>query len=45
MTGFWKSSPQLMEKIGLCIKNMGVYHSFEKMKPQLCFYFKKPFSS
>ena len=28
-----------MEKV--CIKNMGVQHSFEKMKPQLCF-FKKP---
>ena len=25
-----------------CIKNMGVYHSFDKMKPQLCFFFKKP---
>ena len=31
-----------MEKI--CIKNMGVKHSFEKMKLQLCF-FKKHFSS
>ena len=28
----------LMEKI--CIKNMGVYNSFEKMKPQLCFFLK-----
>ena len=31
----------LMEKI--CIKNMGVEHCFEKMKPQLCFFsLKKP---
>ena len=30
----------LLEKI--YIKNMGVYHSFEKMKPQLCFFLKKP---
>ena len=22
---------------------MGVYHSFEKIKPQLCFFFLKPF--
>ena len=29
----------LLEKI--CIKNMDVYHSFEKMKPQLCFFLKK----
>ena len=27
-----------MEKICTCIKNIGVQHSFEKMKPQLCFY-------
>ena len=33
-----------MEKIYTCIKNIGVWHSFEKMKPQLCF-FKKTFSS
>ena len=31
-----------MEKICTCIKNIGVLHSFEKMKPQLCFFFKKP---
>ena len=24
----------------MCIKNMGVWHSFEKMKPQLCFFLK-----
>ena len=30
-----------MEKI--CIKNMNIYyHSFENMKPQLCFILKKP---
>ena len=28
-----------MEKV--CIKNMGVYHSFEKLKQQLCFFLKK----
>ena len=33
-----------MEKICACIKNIGVYHSFEKMKPQLCFFLKN-FSS
>ena len=33
-----------MEKIFTCIKNIGVWHSFEKMKPQLCF-LKKNFSS
>ena len=33
----------LMEKIFTCIKNIGVWHSFEKMKPQLCFFLKKPF--
>ena len=32
-----------MEKIFTRIKNNGVWHSFEKMKPQLCFFFKKPF--
>ena len=32
-----------MEKIFTCIKNIGVWHSFEKMKPQLCFFLKKPF--
>ena len=32
-----------MEKIFTCIKNIGVCHSFEKMKPQLCFFLKKPF--
>ena len=32
-----------MEKIFICIKNIGVWHSFEKMKPQLCFFLKKPF--
>ena len=26
----------------ICIKNMGVYHSFIKMKPQLYFFLKKP---
>ena len=31
---FMLKSFQLMEKI--CIKNMDVLHSFEKMKPQLC---------
>ena len=30
-----------MEKIFTCIKNIGVWHSFEKMKPQLCFFLKK----
>ena len=30
----------LIEKI--CIKNMGVYHSFENIKLQLCFFLKKP---
>ena len=34
-----------MEKIFTCIKNIGVWHSFEKMKPQLCFFLKKTFSS
>ena len=29
---------QLMENI--CIENMGVKHSFEKIKPQLCFFLK-----
>ena len=29
----------LIEKI---FKNIGVYHSFEKMKPQLFFFLKKP---
>ena len=24
----------------ICIKNMGALHSFEKMKPQLCFFLK-----
>ena len=32
-----------MEKIFTCIKNIGVWHSFEKMKKQLCFFLKKPF--
>ena len=32
-----------MEKICICTKNIGVWHSFEKMKPQLCFFFKKLF--
>ena len=26
----------------ICIKNLGVWHSFEKMKLQLCFFLKKP---
>ena len=26
----------------MSIKNMGVQHSFEKMKPQLCFFLEKP---
>ena len=26
----------------VCIKNMSVWNSFEKMKLQLCFFFKKP---
>ena len=34
-----------MEKIFTCIKNIGVWHSFEKMKPQLCFFLKKTFPS
>ena len=34
-----------MEKIFTCIKNIGVWHSFEKMKLQLCFFLKKTFSS
>ena len=29
-----------MEKIFTCIKNIGVWNSFEKMKPQLCFFLK-----
>ena len=32
-----------MEKIFTCIKNIGVWHSFDKMKPQLCFFLKKTF--
>ena len=32
-----------MEKIS--IKSMSVQQSFEKMKPQLCFFFLKTFSS
>ena len=34
----------LMEKIGTCIKNIGVWHSFEKKKKTATMFFlKKPF--
>ena len=32
-----------MEKICICIKNIGVWHSFEKNKTATRFFLKKPF--
>ena len=32
-----------MLEIKICIKNIGVQHSLEKIKLQLCFFLKKPF--
>ena len=33
----------LMEKICICIKNIGVWHSFEKNETATMFFLKKPF--
>ena len=32
-----------MEKICICIKNIGVWHSFEKNETATMFFLKKPF--